>query len=90
MSKMNRTVGAPLVAAATAMGSGAWAQDLPGFSNWDEVVEKARGQTVHCYMWGVSDNINGFVDEFYGKPLREDYGITLNRVPLADTVDAVN
>ncbi|MCR9138576.1 MAG: ABC transporter substrate-binding protein [Alphaproteobacteria bacterium] len=90
MMKLKRTLGAVLVAAATAVGSGAWAQDLPGFSSWDEVVEKAKGQTVYWYMWGGSDAINGFVDEFYGKPLKEQYDITLNRVPLADTVDAVN
>ncbi len=90
MLKLKRTFGALLVAAATAVGSGASAQELPGFSSWDEVVEKAKGQTVYWYMWGGSDAINGFVDEFYGKPLKEEYDITLNRVPLADTVDAVN
>lgn len=58
--------------------------------NWESVVAAARGQTVNWYMWGGSESINRFVDEFYGKPLQERYGITLNRVPLADTVDAVN
>lgn len=62
----------------------------PGFESWDDVVEQARGQTVNWYMWGGSDSINAFVDTFYGEPLLEEYGITLNRVPLADTVDAVN
>lgn len=41
-------------------------------------------------MWGGSDAINTFVDEFYGTVLQEEYGITLNRVPVADTVDAIN
>ncbi len=92
MSKsiMRRTAAALLIAAATTVGAGAWAQNLPGFGSWDEVVEQARGQTVFWFMWGGSDAINGFVDEFYGKPLKEEYNITLNRVPLADTVDAVN
>ncbi|RRR69776.1 MAG: ABC transporter substrate-binding protein [Candidatus Viridilinea halotolerans] len=57
---------------------------------WDSVVAAARGQTLNWYMWGGSESINRFVDEFYGKPLAERYGITLNRVPLADAVDAVN
>ena len=92
MSKsiMRRTAAALLIAAATTVGAGAWAQNLPGFGSWDEVVEQARGETVFWFMWGGSDAINGFVDEFYGKPLKEEYNITLNRVPLADTVDAVN
>ncbi len=62
----------------------------PGFDSWDAVVEAAKGGTVNWYMWGGSDSINAFVDTFYGEPLKEEYDITLNRVPLADTVDAVN
>lgn len=72
----------------------ALAQDMmdapPGFDSWDDVVAAADGATVNWYMWGGSDSINGFVDETYGIPLMEEYNITLNRVPLADTVDAVN
>lgn len=69
------------------------AQDMegpPGFDSWDAVLEAARGQTVNWHMWGGSDAWNGFVDNFYGTELAEVYGVTLNRVPLADTVDAVN
>ena len=62
----------------------------PGFDSWEQVVEEARGQTVNWNLWGGSDAINEFVDRFYGDVLEEEYGITLNRVPLADTVDAVN
>ncbi len=59
-------------------------------NNWGSVLAAARGQTVNWYIWGGSDSINAFVDNFYGVALRERYGITLNRVPLADTADAVN
>lgn len=62
----------------------------PGFESWDDVVEQADGSTVNWYMWGGSDSINNFVDTVYGEVLAEEYNITLNRVPLADTVDAVN
>jgi putative spermidine/putrescine transport system substrate-binding protein len=58
--------------------------------NWDSVLSAARGQTVNWYIWGGSDSINAFVDNFYGAALRERYGITLNRIPVADTMDAVN
>ncbi len=72
----------------------AMAQDMmdapPGFDSWDDVVAAADGMTVNWYMWGGSDSINNFVDETYGIPLAEEYNVTLNRVPLADTVDAVN
>ncbi len=59
-------------------------------ANWDSVLAAAKGQTVNWYIWGGSDSINKFVDDFYGKALKERYGISLNRVPVADTVDAVN
>ena len=62
----------------------------PDLNDWDSIVSAARGQTVNWYLWGGSESINRFVDEFYGKPLQERYGITLRRIPLADTVDAVN
>lgn len=59
-------------------------------NNWDSVLAAAKGQTVNWYLWGGSDSINAFVDNFYGKALKERYDITLNRIPVADTVDAVN
>jgi len=62
----------------------------PGFASWDDVLSQANGQTVNWYLYGGSDAINGFVDTFYAPLLAEEYGITLNRVPVADTVDAVN
>ncbi|HEY1016798.1 MAG TPA: ABC transporter substrate-binding protein [Herpetosiphonaceae bacterium] len=59
-------------------------------ANWDAVLAAARGQTVNWYLWGGSDSINTFVDTFYGKALQERYGVTLKRVPVADTADVVN
>jgi len=62
----------------------------PGFDSWDDVTAAADGGQVNVYMWGGSDAINGFVDDFYGIPLKNDHNIALNRVPLKGTVDAVN
>jgi putative spermidine/putrescine transport system substrate-binding protein len=59
-------------------------------NNWDSVVAADNGQTVNWYIWGGSESINSFVDNFYGEALKDRYNITLNRVPVADTVDAVN
>jgi putative spermidine/putrescine transport system substrate-binding protein len=59
-------------------------------NNWPSVLAAAKGQTVNWYIWGGSDSINQFVDDFYGQALKDRYGITLNRIPVADTVDAVN
>ncbi|HYF62158.1 MAG TPA: ABC transporter substrate-binding protein [Herpetosiphonaceae bacterium] len=62
----------------------------PNLDDWAAVEQAALGQTVNWYLWGGSESINTFVDTFYGAALKERYGITLNRTPLADTVDAVN
>ena len=84
-----------LALASLLLASSAIAQDdmmeaPPGFDSWDAVLEEARGQTVNWNFWGGSDSLNNFVDNVYATVLDEEYGITLNRVPLGDTVDAVN
>lgn len=58
--------------------------------DWASVEAAARGQTVNWYMWGGQESINRFVDEFYGKALKERYDITLSRIPVADATDFVN
>jgi putative spermidine/putrescine transport system substrate-binding protein len=94
MSRKSLLFATALLALALVLPLAVFAQDEmappPGFESWDAVVEAARGGTVNWYMWGGSDAINGFVDTFYGEVLKEEYDITLNRVPLSDTVDAVN
>ncbi len=63
---------------------------VPGFATWDDVLAAAEGTTVNWFMWGGSDTINSNVDNDIGAPLQEMYNLTLNRVPIADTADAVN
>ena len=58
--------------------------------SWDQVVELAKGGTVNWFLWGGADNINRYVSETVGGALLEQYGITLNRVGLSDTTEAVN
>lgn len=61
----------------------------PGDS-WDDVLAAAEGTTVNWYMWGGDDVLNQNVDTYIGEPLLEQFGVTLNRVPIEDTADAVN
>ncbi|MFU8840604.1 MAG: ABC transporter substrate-binding protein [Nitriliruptoraceae bacterium] len=77
-----------LAAACAATGEQAPAA-LPDASDWDQVLAEADGTTVDLHMWGGSTEINRFVDDVYGPRLAAK-GITLRRVPLADTADAVN
>ncbi|MBT3338080.1 MAG: ABC transporter substrate-binding protein [Anaerolineae bacterium] len=66
------------------------ASDEFDLADWDSVLAAADGQTVNWYMWGGSDSINAYVDNFYGVALKERYNITLNRVPVADAADYIN
>ncbi len=75
---------APMVWADTADGSMLIGKD------WDTVVKLANGGTVNWFMWGGADNINQYVSDYIGGILKDQYGITLNRVGITDTVEAVN
>jgi len=66
------------------------AATVPNYESWDEVVAAAEGTTVNWFMWGGADTINSHVDAQVGGPLSEEYGVTLNRVPIENTADAVN
>ena len=57
---------------------------------WDDIVEQARGGEVNWFLWGGSDDINRYVSDYVGGILRQEYDITLNRVGINDTVEAVN
>lgn len=60
------------------------------YATWDDVLAAAKGTTVNWYMWGGSDVINTNVDTDIGAPLKEQFDVTLNRVPIDNTADAVN
>jgi putative spermidine/putrescine transport system substrate-binding protein len=64
----------------------------PGYAGkrWADIVAEAKGQTVNWTMWGGQENINTWVTGFVANSLKQQYGVTLNMVPLADTVEAVN
>lgn len=59
-------------------------------ADWEEVLAEADGQTVNLYMWGGSDTINRYIDEWVAPRLKEKTGVTLNRIPMNDTKDIIN
>ncbi len=64
-------------------------------SNWDELswndhLESAKGTTVNIHMWGGSDLVNNYMDQFIAPKLKSEYDITLNRVPITDARDMIN
>ena len=64
--------------------------DVPMYDTWEDVLAAADGTTVNWHMWGGNENLNSWVDTYIGDVVKERYNVTLNRVPLGDTVEAVN
>ncbi|WP_026531468.1 hypothetical protein, partial [Arthrobacter sp. H41] len=82
-----------LVAAALALlltsCSGATAEPAESFRSFDEVQTEAEGQTVDLWMYGGDEQGNAYVDRVLA-PAAKEQGVTLRRVPITDTQDAVN
>ncbi len=66
-------------------GAATTAPDRP----WDEVLAEADGQTVDLWMYGGDPQGNAYVDDVLA-PAAAERGVTLRRVPVTDTADAVN
>jgi putative spermidine/putrescine transport system substrate-binding protein len=62
----------------------------PKAASWDKIVAATKGTTVNWAMWGGSDKTNAYADQWVANQLKTQYGITLNRIPLNDTSEAVN
>jgi len=51
-------------------------------ANCEEALIKAKGSTVNFYGWGGSEFTNNWIDNVLAKKVKEDYDITLKRVPM--------
>ena len=60
----------------------------PDPSDWDAVLETARGQTVYWHAWGGDARTNDFI-AWAGERVEAEQGVSLRHVKLADTADAV-
>ncbi len=56
--------------------------------DWDEVVARARGQTVYWNAWAGDDRTNAFI-AWVGDQVELRYGVTVRHVKLKDTAEAV-
>jgi putative thiamine transport system substrate-binding protein len=55
---------------------------------WDEIVARARGQTVNWNAWAGDENTNAFIG-WVGAEVEKRYGVKVNHVKLKDTAEAV-
>jgi putative thiamine transport system substrate-binding protein len=61
------------------------AQPLPP---WNEMLAKARGQTVYWNAWAGDEKTNAFI-AWVGEQVKAQYGVTVQHVRLKDTAEAV-
>lgn len=57
-------------------------------ADWPAVLARAKGQTVRWWLYGGDERVNRYIDE-HVVPAAAELGVTLERVPVADTADAV-
>lgn len=62
----------------TGAGSPVRAADSGDFA---DIVQQAKGSEVKWFMWGGSTMINSWVDTYVADAVKEQFGITLKRVP---------
>jgi putative spermidine/putrescine transport system substrate-binding protein len=79
---------AALLTAACSSAAGAQ-PSIPAASTWQQVLNAAHGQTVSLWMWGGDTAGNAYVDRVLA-PAAAKLGVTLRRVPITDTKDALN
>ncbi|KGY12739.1 hypothetical protein NM22_08475 [Vibrio tubiashii] len=53
---------------------------------WQETVQKAKGQTVYFHAWGGSQEINRYI-QWAGSELQAQYGVTLKHVKVTDIAE---
>lgn len=55
---------------------------------WQDIVEKAKGQTVFFNAWGGSPSINKYI-QWVNQRVKDEYGVTVKHVKLSNTSDAI-
>lgn len=54
--------------------------------DWQNTLDKAKGQTVYFHAWGGSQEINSYI-QWAGKNLQSKYGVTLKHVKVTDIAE---
>lgn len=83
MKKLLLGLAISLASSLTALNAAA---ESPQTMDWQQTVEKARGQTVYFNAWGGSQEINDYL-RWAGRQLQAHYGVTLKHVKVADIAE---
>ena len=78
-------MGVTLLAGCSGTGTSGEADKAAGFdasADFEQITEQARGTKVTFYGWGGDDKRNEWLDTVVASSLKENYDITLERVPM--------
>jgi putative thiamine transport system substrate-binding protein len=77
-----------IVLLCAALGAAAPSSAQSSAQSWDDVVARARGQTVNWNAWAGDEKTNAFI-AWVGVEVEKRYGVRVNHVKLKDTAEAV-
>ena len=63
--------------------------NLMAETSWQDVTQKANGQTVYFHAWGGSQEINNYL-RWANKRLQKEYGVTLKHVKVSDIAETTS
>lgn len=58
--------------------------------SWNDILKRAKGQTVDWYMWGGFPSTNSYVNGYVAPTVKERYGIILRQVPVTDISEVIS
>ncbi len=73
-----------LIISVTACGTNARSEEISKetYTEWAQVLQDGKNQTVTIFMWGGNEAVNQYMDGYVSDHLNANYGITLRRVPM--------
>ncbi len=57
---------------------------------WEQILAKAKGGTANWFLYGGSQTTNDYLDKYVIPQMQQQFGVTVRRTPVTDTVEAVN
>ncbi|MDX1654756.1 MAG: ABC transporter substrate-binding protein [Candidatus Competibacteraceae bacterium] len=60
-----------------------------GAASWEEILERARGQTVYWNAWAGDPRINDYID-WAAEQVEQRYGVNVRHVKVTDTAQVVS
>ncbi len=66
-------------------------EPMPAAANsWEDILQRAKGQTIDWYMWGGFPSTNAYVNGYVAPAVKQRFGITLRQVPVTDISEVIS